>query len=114
LILAYENGIFPWFNEGEPILWFSPPERFVLFPKEVKISKSMKQLMRSQKFRVTHNQNFNAVITNCANSNREGQDGTWINTQMLAAYGSLHQKGFAHSIEVWEGNELVGGLYGVL
>lgn len=114
LILAYRNGIFPWFNEDDPILWYSPPERFVLFPEEVKISKSMRQLLRSKKFRITHNQDFKAVIQNCADSTRKDQDGTWINTQMLAAYVDLHQKGFAHSIEVWEGHELVGGLYGVL
>nr|WP_294896975.1 leucyl/phenylalanyl-tRNA--protein transferase [uncultured Pedobacter sp.] len=114
LVLAYQNGIFPWFNEDDPILWYSPPKRFVLFPDEVKISKSMHQLLRSKKFRVTHNHNFDAVIRNCANSKREGQDGTWINSQMLLAYANLHKKGFAHSIEVWEGNELVGGLYGVL
>lgn len=114
LILAYRNGIFPWFNEDDPILWYSPPERFVLFPEEVKISKSMRQLLRSKKFRLTHNQDFKAVIQNCADSTRKDQDGTWINTQMLVAYADLHQKGFAHSIEVWEGHELVGGLYGVL
>lgn len=114
LMLAYENGIFPWFNEGEPILWYNPPERFVLLPSEVRISKSMRQLLRSKKFKVTHNQDFKAVIQNCANSKRAGQDGTWINSLMLGAYQDLHEKGFAHSIEVWEGEELVGGLYGVL
>jgi leucyl/phenylalanyl-tRNA--protein transferase len=114
LVLAYQNGIFPWFNEDDPILWYSPPERFVLYPEEIKISKSMRQVMRSKKFKVTHNQNFKAVITNCANSKREGQDGTWINQLMLDAYQNLHEKGFAHSIEVWEDEEIVGGLYGVL
>ncbi|HET8830189.1 MAG TPA: leucyl/phenylalanyl-tRNA--protein transferase [Pelobium sp.] len=114
LILAYQNGIFPWFNADDPILWYSPPERFVLFPTEIKVSKSMRQVLRSKRFSVTYNQDFNGVINNCAGAKREGQDGTWINHLMLAAYLNLHQKGFAHSVEVWENNELVGGLYGVL
>ncbi len=114
LVLAYQNGIFPWFTEDDPILWYSPPERFVLFPKEIKISKSMRQVLNSKKFKVTHNQNFKAVIQSCADSKREGQDGTWINSLILDAYLKLHKKGYAHSIEVWEGEELVGGLYGVL
>ncbi|HEX7367365.1 MAG TPA: leucyl/phenylalanyl-tRNA--protein transferase [Pelobium sp.] len=114
LILAYQNAIFPWFNEGEPILWYSPPERFVLFPQEVKISKSMKQHLRSSKFTVTFNRDFEAVIHNCAIAKREGQDGTWINNLMINAYMNLHKKGFAHSIEVWDADELVGGLYGLL
>lgn len=114
LVLAYENGIFPWFNEDDPILWYSPPERFVLLPKDVKISKSMRQILRSNKFTATHNQDFKAVIQNCADNKREGQDGTWINPLMLTAYLNLHHKGFAHSVEVWENKELVGGLYGVL
>ncbi|WP_017257081.1 leucyl/phenylalanyl-tRNA--protein transferase [Pedobacter arcticus] len=114
LLLAYQNGIFPWFNEDDPILWYSPPERFVLFPREVKISKSMRQILNSKKFKVTYNQHFDAVIKNCAECNRAGQDGTWINSLMLDAYARLHQKGYVHSIEVWEDKELVGGLYGVL
>ncbi len=114
LVLAYQNGIFPWFNEDDPILWYSPVERFVLFPQEIKISKSMRQLLRSKKFKVTHNQNFESVIKNCASTVREGQYDTWINSLMLDAYLNLHKQGFAHSIEVWDGNELVGGLYGVL
>ena len=114
LLLAYQNGIFPWFNEDDPILWYSPPERFVLFPKEIKISKSMRQVLNSKKFRVTHNQDFDAVIKNCAIAKREGQNGTWINSLMLDAYTDLHQKGYVHSVEVWEDKELVGGLYGVL
>ncbi|HTN20880.1 MAG TPA: leucyl/phenylalanyl-tRNA--protein transferase [Pelobium sp.] len=114
LVLAYQNGIFPWFNEDDPILWYSPPERFVLYPEEIKISKSMRQVLRSKKFKVTHNQNFKAIIQNCAESNRVGQDGTWINSLMIDAYLNLHKKGFAHSVEVWEEDEIVGGLYGVL
>ncbi len=114
LLLAYENGIFPWFNEDDPILWYSPPERFVLYPKEVKISKSMAKVIKSCIFKVTYNNAFEAVINNCANTFRDGQEGTWINKLMLDAYLNLHKKGFAHSIEVWENEELVGGLYGVL
>ena len=114
LLLAYENGIFPWFNADDPILWYSPPERFVLDPAEIKISKSMRQTLNTQKFTVTHNQNFEAVIKACAESKREGQDGTWINSLMIDAYLSLHKKGYAHSIEVWEDDRLVGGLYGIL
>ena len=114
LILAYQNGIFPWFNEDDPILWYSPPERFVLFPKEIKISKSMRQVLRSKRFEVTHNRDFEAVMKNCASAPRAGQEGTWINSQMLEAYLRLHQKGFAHSVEVWVNKELIGGLYGIL
>lgn len=114
LILAYENGIFPWFNEENPILWYSPHERCVIFPKEIKISKSMKQVLNSKKFTITHNQAFEKVIEACADAKRSGQDGTWITNDMQQAYLDLHQFGFAHSIEVWENKELVGGLYGVL
>lgn len=114
LILAYQNGIFPWFNDGDPILWYSPPERFVLLPAEVKVSKSMRQLLRSKRYHVTHNKDFEAVIKSCASAKRTGQDGTWINQLMLDAYLNLHQKGIAHSVEVWEENNLIGGLYGVL
>ncbi len=114
LMLAYENGIFPWFNEDDPILWYSPPKRFVLYPDEVKISKSMRQLLRSEKFSVTHNKNFEQVLHYFAYETSDVQDGTCINSLMRKAYLDLHKKGFAHSIEVWEGQELVGGLYGVL
>lgn len=114
LLLAYQNGIFPWFNEDTPILWYSPPERFVLYPEEVKISKSMRQVLNSKKFKITFDTAFEKVIKACADVNREGQDGTWITNGMQEAYIQLHQSGFAHSIEVWEDNELVGGLYGVL
>jgi len=113
LILAYQNGIFPWYSEGDPILWFAPHERFVLFPDELRISKSMRQIVRSNKFRVTFNQSFAEVIRACADARREGQDGTWITTEMQQAYINLHQLGVAHSVEVWQHNELVGGMYGV-
>jgi len=113
LLLAYKRGIFPWYNQGEPIVWYSPDPRMVLFPKNLKISKSMKQIIRKNQFRATFNQNFSEVIANCKNSYREGQGGTWITDEMEQAYLNLHKLGVAKSVEVWEGNELVGGLYGI-
>lgn len=113
LLLAYKNGIFPWYSEGEPIIWYSPDPRMVLFPKDLNISKSMKQIVRKNQFRGTFNQNFSEVIANCKNSYREGQGGTWITDEMEQAYINLHNLGVAKSVEVWEGNELVGGLYGI-
>jgi leucyl/phenylalanyl-tRNA--protein transferase len=113
LLLAYKNGIFPWYNQGEPVIWYSPNPRMVLFPKNLKISKSMKQIIRKNQFRATFNQNFSEVISNCKNSYREGQGGTWITDEMEQAYINLHKLGVAKSVEVWEGNELVGGLYGI-
>jgi leucyl/phenylalanyl-tRNA--protein transferase len=113
LILAYKSGIFPWYNQWEPIIWYSPNPRMVLFPKNLKISKSMKQIIRKNQFRVTFNENFSEVIFNCKNSYREGQGGTWITNEMEQAYINLHQLGWAKSVEVWEGNALVGGLYGI-
>ena len=113
LILAYKSGIFPWYNQGEPIIWYSPNPRMVLFPKNLKISKSMKQTIRKNEFRVTFNENFSEVISNCKNSYREGQGGTWITNEMQQAYLNLHKLGLAKSVEVWDGNELVGGLYGI-
>ncbi len=113
LLLAYKSGIFPWYNQGEPIVWYSPDPRMVLFPKKLKISKSMKQVIRKNQFRATFNQNFSEVIANCKNSYREGQGGTWITDEMEQAYINLHNLGVAKSVEVWQGNELVGGLYGI-
>jgi leucyl/phenylalanyl-tRNA--protein transferase len=113
LLLAYKSGIFPWYNPEEPIIWYSPNPRMVLFPKNLKISKSMKQIIRKNQFRATFNQNFPEVISNCKNSYREGQGGTWITDEMEQAYINLHKLGVAKSVEVWEGNELVGGLYGI-
>ncbi len=113
LLLAYQNGIFPWYSDDTPILWYSPHERFVLFPDELKISKSMHRVLRSAKFTVTFNQNFEKVIGACSLVPREGQDGTWITADMKNAYIQLHREGHAHSVEVWEGELLVGGLYGV-
>jgi leucyl/phenylalanyl-tRNA--protein transferase len=113
LLLAYQNGIFPWFSDDSPILWYSPHERFVLFPDQIKISKSMQQLLRSNKFKITFDTAFEKVIKACADTKRADQDGTWITNEMKEAYGTLHHEGIVHSIEVWENNELVGGLYGV-
>lgn len=113
LLLAYQTGIFPWYGDDSPILWYSPHERFVLFPGELKVSKSMRQVLRSGKFTVTMNTCFNRVIDACSAAQREGQDGTWITADMKAAYNMLHAAGHAHSVEVWEQGELVGGSYGV-
>ncbi len=114
LLLAYQSGIFPWYSEGEPILWYSPHERCVIFPDRIKISKSMKNVMKNGDFEITENEAFADVIYNCANTPRIGQDGTWITTEMQDAYIELNANGIAKSIEVWKGNELAGGLYGVL
>lgn len=114
LLLAYQSGIFPWFSEGDPILWYSPHERCVIFPDRIKVSKSMRKLMKGGDFKITENQAFGDVIYNCAKFPRVGQDGTWITTEMQEAYSVLHAKGIAESIEVWKDDELVGGLYGVV
>lgn len=114
LLLAYQSGIFPWFSEGDPILWYSPHERCVIFPEQVKVSKSMRSVIKSGIFKITENQAFADVIYNCAKSPRIGQDGTWITSEMQKAYIELSKRNFAKSIEVWKGDELVGGLYGVL
>jgi len=113
LWLAYQNGIFPWYSDDSPILWYSPHERFVLFPDELKISKSMRQVLHSGKFVITQNKCFAVVIEACSQVERPGQDGTWITTEMKIAYEQLHKHGLAHSVEVWENDALVGGFYGV-
>ena len=113
LMLAYEQGIFPWFNEGSMILWWSPDPRMVLFPDQIKISKSMRKVLKSDQFTLTKNTCFEKVIARCAKIRREGQDGTWITQDMKEAYIKLHKLGHAHSYEVWEKGELVGGLYGI-
>ncbi len=113
LLEAYSQGIFPWFNDDDPILWWTPDPRFVLFPENLKISKSMRPLFNQKKMQVTFDQEFRTVITNCQEMYRPGQGGTWITEDMLEAYCSLHELGFAHSVEVWQKEELVGGLYGI-
>lgn len=113
LMLAYRSGIFPWFDKDEPILWWSPPERMVLFPSELKISKSMRNILNRNVFKVTYNKDFRGVISNCSQISRQGQEGTWITAEMIEAYVKLHELGHAKSVEVWQNDELVGGLYGV-
>lgn len=115
LILAYQQGIFPWYNKGEGILWWSPNPRMVLFPSEVKISKSMRSLMRKNKYTITENKAFEEVIYNCSIARRKGEKGTWLSEEMIKSYTALYHKGKAFSIEVWNAqNILVGGLYGVI
>jgi leucyl/phenylalanyl-tRNA---protein transferase len=115
LILAYSLGIFPWYNEAdEPIMWWCPDPRLVLYPDELKVSKSMRPFFNQEKFKVTYNTDFQRVMRICMLNDRKDQDGgSWINEDMIVAYTILHKAGFAHSVEVWEGDELVGGLYGV-
>ena len=113
LIYAYKHGIFPWFELDEPILWWSPDPRFVLFPDKLKISKSMKQVFRRNTFKITRNKAFKAVIEQCAFIKREGQSSSWITPGMIEAYCKLHDMGYALSVEVWKDDKLVGGLYGV-
>ena len=113
LILAYKNGIFPWFSEGDPICWYAPKERCVIYPDKIKISKSMNKILRDGSFIVTFDEAFEDVIANCAQTPRKEQDGTWITTAMQNAYIDLHGAGWAHSVEVWQDGTLVGGLYGV-
>ena len=114
LLLAYRSGIFPWYNEDEPICWWCPNPRFVLFPKELKVSKSMQTVLNNGTFRFTINKAFDKVIANCKSITRKGQDGTWIQPEVIAAYTKLHQLGFVVSAEAWKDGELAGGLYGVL
>ena len=113
IMLAYKKGIFPWFNPSEPILWWFPDPRFVLFPNRLRISKSMKQVFKKNIFTITENLNFEAVIQNCQNTYRPGQDGTWITDEMKEAYIELHKLGLAKSVEIWQNDELVGGFYGI-
>jgi leucyl/phenylalanyl-tRNA--protein transferase len=112
LLMAYRSGIFPWY-EGEHILWWCPDPRFILFPDELKVSKSMKVLLKRQAFEFTINRAFTEVINSCKTIPRKEQDGTWITDEVKKAYTRLHQLGFAHSAEVWQDGLLVGGLYGV-
>jgi leucyl/phenylalanyl-tRNA--protein transferase len=113
LLMAYTNGIFPWFNIDEPIIWWSPDPRMVLFLDELNISKSMRNILNRNMFKVTFNQDFSAVIRSCQQAKRAGQEGTWISDQMIEAYEKLNQLGKAKSVEVWQKENLVGGLYGI-
>jgi len=113
LLKAYRMGIFPWFNAGDPIMWWSPNPRMILYPKEFKVSKSFRNILNKKKHVVTFNRNFQEVIQYCGEIKRMGQEGTWLTSEMKSAYLTLHKMGWAHSIEVWNESELVGGLYGL-
>jgi leucyl/phenylalanyl-tRNA---protein transferase len=113
LLLAYTSGIFPWYNEDEPIIWWSPNPRFVLFPKDLKVTNSMQTVLNNGRFRFTINRAFTEVMQNCKTITRKNQDGTWITPAVQEAYGKLHSLGYAHSAECWRDGKLVGGLYGI-
>ncbi len=113
LILAYHYGIFPWYNHNEPIVWWCPKPRFVIFPEKVKVAKSMNTYFNQNKYQVTYNQHFEDIMRYCQHTPRHGQEGTWINENIIKSYTQLHALGYAMSVEVWDDNELVGGLYGV-
>ena len=113
LLLAYRSGIFPWYSEGEPIVWWSPDPRFVLFPEKLRVTKSMQSVLNNGTFRFTIKRAFTAVIQNCKTVYRKEQEGTWITPAVQQAYTQLHELGYAHSAEAWMNGELVGGLYGI-
>ena len=113
VLYAYQNGIFPWYESDQPIMWWAPDPRFVLYPHKLKVSKSTKQILKNHSFEITMNRNFEDVITACAKVKREAQSGTWITDEMIETYCKLHQKGIAISVEVWQNKKLVGGLYGI-
>lgn len=113
LMLAYHSGIFPWYSDDEPIMWYSPNPRFVLLPEQLYVSKSMRSVLKKEEFTVTYNQDFEGVINSCKQMQRVGQDGTWITDEMVEAYIQLHKLGHAQSTEVWKDGELVGGMYGI-
>ena len=113
LMHAYHLGIFPWFNEGQPLFWWSPDPRMILLPESFKVSKSLKKTILSNKYKITLNTSFEEVINCCSKIKRKGQQGTWITKNMITAYLQLHKKGYAQSVEVWSDNQLVGGLYGI-
>ncbi len=114
IMVAYRQGIFPWYSEDQPILWWSPSQRLVLFPEHLKVSRSLRKTIRKRKFTLTLDQHFVEVIQQCAAVPRHDQAGTWITDDLANAYCQLHEYGFAHSVEVWDHEELVGGLYGVV
>lgn len=113
LLNAYAQGIFPWYNEGDPILWWSPDPRLVLYPQNLRIAKSMRPIFNQKKYRFTFDTSFREVMLNCRDISRKGQKGTWITKAVLDSYCKLNEMGYAHSVEVWEGEELVGGVYGI-
>jgi len=113
LLSAYKQGIFPWFSPGEPILWWSPDPRMVLFPQQLKINRSLRKVIQQQPFEIRFNTSFKSVMEACAKTPRPGQPGTWISSEMIEAYHQLHHLGYAHSVEAWQHGQLVGGCYGV-
>jgi leucyl/phenylalanyl-tRNA--protein transferase len=113
LLLAYNNGIFPWYDSDDPILWWAPPHRMIVNPADYKVSKSLRNIINRNLFEVTINQDFSSIISNCQKVERKGQEGTWISEEIIESLTKLHQLGKAMSFEVWLNNELVGGLYGV-
>ena len=113
LVHAYSKGIFPWYEKDEPILWWSPDPRFVLYPNDLKVSKSLSKTIQNNEFTITVNKVFKEVIVACAQAERKRQNGTWITSEMINAYCKLHDLGLAKSVEVWQDTKLVGGLYGV-
>ncbi len=113
IVSAYKRGIFPWYSEGQPILWWSPAPRMILVPEQLHIGRTTKKLLRKKKFTVTVDLDFKSVINNCSTISRNDQDGTWITPEMISAYIELAERGIAHSVECWQDNELVGGLYGI-
>ena len=113
LHFAYQLGLFPWYNPGEEILWWCPDPRFVLFPKDLQVSKSMRKIMRDEVFTFTENKCFREVMEECKNTFRKGQDGTWISDELINSFGVLQRNGIAKSIEVWQKGQLVGGFYGI-
>src|ERR1700690_89275 len=114
LILAYSMGIFPWYSDGYPILWWSPDPRLILIPQELKVSRSLRQTIKKDIYTITMDKAFEQVISNCADIRRGEDDGTWITSEMKEAYIQLHNAGYAHSVEAWNADELAGGLYGVI
>lgn len=114
ILLAYQHGIFPWYNPGEEILWWSPDPRFVLFPSELRISASMRKILQRKVFHFTENKNFEEVMRNCMLTKRKEQEGTWISEELIGSFLELNKKGIARSVEVWKDDELVGGFYGLI
>jgi leucyl/phenylalanyl-tRNA---protein transferase len=114
LLSAYEQGIFPWYNPEDPILWQSPEPRCVIFPDKLHISDSMRKILKKDVYKVTFNEDFTGVMNGCANTKRRNQNGTWISGDIIEAYKEMHSLGWAHSAESWQNGELVGGCYGVL
>ena len=113
ILEAYKNGIFPWFNDDENLMWWSPDPRMILFPEKIKISKSFKSFLKKKEYRVSFNENFEDVIESCSNMKRVNQKGTWITNGLKQSFIALHLMGYAHSVEVWQNGVIIGGLYGL-